>query len=1036
MIVTAGSINVSAYYYIVQDASGTSPGEPATGILFSDIETGGSASYVRQGAARTDLTLITLASASAAHADGGFIEVDGTNMKGLYRCDYPDAVFATGVDQAFLSIVVASGKNAVAAPIKVEITDVDLRDAVRGGMTALPNAVADAAGGLPISDAGGLDLDTQLAATNEVTAARMGALTDWINGGRLDLLLDAIKVPTDKMVFTTANKLDCRVDNWAGTAVTISSTTAKPEVDMFSASDDATAADNFELMYDGTGYTDDTAPASRSQVNNISSVGAAVHVSAIASPGGFVITTGTEVNNEDATIPLDGTKHELTDAAGTLDVLYKFDIGGDAAPVGVTFTGNFNSNNDSWDISANTGTDASPVWVQIGTVTGVNSSANSVETFTMFANMIVSDVAGEVQIRINGTGLTSSSFDVDQVFVTKTDTSRSVGYANGQIWVDTNNGVAGVEPFVNGVADKKKSLTWADALTLSPLVGITDFHIINGSTIQLTGNSDNFSLFGDNWTLDLNGQSVAGAYFQGAHVSGVGVSSSEVHYEGCDIGTMSVQIGHFDFCSFDGTVTHTLAGDYNYHNCYSKVAGVGGPTFTKTAGQVVTAQWRNWAGSMTDSGIQASDVMTISGEELGDIVLNGAEGTVKLLGQYESRTDNRTGSPTLVEGAYQGSDVTAIGVKLDDIQGATFSTGTDSLEAIRDRGDAAWTTGAGGSDRLLMVDTTIATLASQVNFTLTAGSADDKAYENLSIVVEDVSTATQKAVGMVLTYTGATKTVVLKEALSFTIAATDKVYILAENSLKSTVANRQLDVTVTGAAGINWANIENPTTAVDLSGTDIQLVDTTTTNTDMRGTDSALLASSAPTNFGDMAITVTTGRITVGTSNDKTGYSISGAITTLDGLNDFDPTADAVANVTLVATTTTNTDMRGTDSAATASALATVDSNVDAILVDTGTTLPALIDDLAVKKNTAFSNFEFLMVLTSDHVTPAIGLTVTAQRSIDGAAFASVSGAIAEVSNGIYQFDALAADTNGDLITWRFSAATADDTFVTFKTVA
>jgi hypothetical protein len=65
--------------------------------------------------------------------------------------------------------------------------------------TALPAAAADAVGGLPISDAGGLDLDTKLAATNEITAARMGALTDWIDGGRLDLLLDAIKAMTDKI---------------------------------------------------------------------------------------------------------------------------------------------------------------------------------------------------------------------------------------------------------------------------------------------------------------------------------------------------------------------------------------------------------------------------------------------------------------------------------------------------------------------------------------------------------------------------------------------------------------------------------------------------------------------------------------------------------------------------------------------------------------------------------------------------------------------------------------------------------------------
>jgi len=123
MKILAGSTNVSVYYYIVQDASATSPGEPVTGLLFSDIETGGSASYVRQGAALTDLTLVTLASAGAAHADGGFILVSDSAMPGVYRCDYPDAAFATGVDQTILSIVVASAKNAVAAPISVVIDD-------------------------------------------------------------------------------------------------------------------------------------------------------------------------------------------------------------------------------------------------------------------------------------------------------------------------------------------------------------------------------------------------------------------------------------------------------------------------------------------------------------------------------------------------------------------------------------------------------------------------------------------------------------------------------------------------------------------------------------------------------------------------------------------------------------------------------------------------------------------------------------------------------------------------------------------------
>ena len=135
MIITAGSTNVSLYVYFVDDDGGTAPGEPTTGKLFSDIETGGSASYMRQGAARTDFTLVTLASASAAHTDGGFILVDDTNMPGLYRVDVPDATFATGVDFAVIQLVMASANNSIMRPLLVDLTDVDLRDSVRGGMT-------------------------------------------------------------------------------------------------------------------------------------------------------------------------------------------------------------------------------------------------------------------------------------------------------------------------------------------------------------------------------------------------------------------------------------------------------------------------------------------------------------------------------------------------------------------------------------------------------------------------------------------------------------------------------------------------------------------------------------------------------------------------------------------------------------------------------------------------------------------------------------------------------------------------------------
>ena len=82
----------------------------------------------------------------------------------------------------------------------------------------------------------------------------------------------------------------------------------------------------------------------------------------------------------------------------------------------------------------------------------------------------------------------------------------------------------------------------------------------------------------------------------------------------------------------------------------------------------------------------------------------------------------------------------------------------------------------------------------------------------------------------------------------------------------------------------------------------------------------------------------------------------------------------------------------------------------------------------------AFANIPVLMVDSTDHVSPKLALVPTATRSIDGGAFAAVTGAIAEIGNGMYQFDATAADMNGDVITFRFIGAAADDSFITIHT--
>lgn len=87
-----------------------------------------------------------------------------------------------------------------------------------------------------------------------------------------------------------------------------------------------------------------------------------------------------------------------------------------------------------------------------------------------------------------------------------------------------------------------------------------------------------------------------------------------------------------------------------------------------------------------------------------------------------------------------------------------------------------------------------------------------------------------------------------------------------------------------------------------------------------------------------------------------------------------------------------------------------------------------------LRKNQALANFPFLMTDSTNH-NPLTGLTVTATRSIDGAAFASGTiAAMTEIGVGMYQCDLGAGDLNGDTVVLRFTASGADDLFVTLVT--
>ena len=100
-----GAVDQSVYFDVLDSASTT--GGRKTGLVYNTASL--TAYYVRNQGSPTQITLVTLAAANTAHTDGGFKEVDATNMPGVYRLDLPDAVVASGADEVTITIKGATG---------------------------------------------------------------------------------------------------------------------------------------------------------------------------------------------------------------------------------------------------------------------------------------------------------------------------------------------------------------------------------------------------------------------------------------------------------------------------------------------------------------------------------------------------------------------------------------------------------------------------------------------------------------------------------------------------------------------------------------------------------------------------------------------------------------------------------------------------------------------------------------------------------------------------------------------------------------
>lgn len=162
----------------------------STGLIISTIadnEATATAYTVAAGNVEAITTLGTYQAPTASKCR--FKEVDATNHPGVYEVHLADARYAVTSAKSLL-VSISGATDAAECDAVIPLTQLNPYDGVRAGLTALPNAAANAAGGLPISTDGGFDVDAtvqtddlpdnfglmQVSETGVVTASASGSV--------------------------------------------------------------------------------------------------------------------------------------------------------------------------------------------------------------------------------------------------------------------------------------------------------------------------------------------------------------------------------------------------------------------------------------------------------------------------------------------------------------------------------------------------------------------------------------------------------------------------------------------------------------------------------------------------------------------------------------------------------------------------------------------------------------------------------------------------------------------------------------------
>lgn len=222
LLVQKGKTSYLANIFIQDSSSSTGAG--LTGLVFN------SSSLVcyrsRSDDGNAGGTAITLATQTkGTWATGGFIEKDATNMPGVYEIGITNASLATGSDYCVLMFKGAT--NMAPCVLEIQLTGIDVEDAVRAGMTALPNVASGSAGAIPTTGTGA----NQISVSSGQVILQSGTGTGQLSftSGILKVDVDTIKtnpvVNGGTITFPTNATLASTTNITAGTITTVTTVT-------------------------------------------------------------------------------------------------------------------------------------------------------------------------------------------------------------------------------------------------------------------------------------------------------------------------------------------------------------------------------------------------------------------------------------------------------------------------------------------------------------------------------------------------------------------------------------------------------------------------------------------------------------------------------------------------------------------------------------------------------------------------------------------------------------------------------------------